>query len=322
MLVLKVKLIFGGRTMKTIIIMLLMSLALIADPFARYHSEFGLGFGVGLPTGYEARLIYRPSDWFSLSLNYNQFQIQGVKVYADYQGENDDGDEYRFAGFEFVGDYTFSTPGIMLHYHPFGGKTRLTAGFLWDMSKIEIRADGDIEIELASQPDPLDLGISGKFNFKYGERYPYLGWGYGYDYKSAIRIDFSAGVYLIKSPKINIDLRARNQADLETFLAELVEGLDEFDDLLDGFDEYTTYLEMAVDIIEEIGNLGGNLLDIGIALNNVAGINLPALNSKAIEKALADDFNSIYDMSPIPIPKIAGYNILPVISIGFTVFLF
>ena len=40
-----------------------------------YKSEFGVGVGLGFPSGYEFKGIYRQNEWLSLSLNYNLFQI-------------------------------------------------------------------------------------------------------------------------------------------------------------------------------------------------------------------------------------------------------
>ena len=40
-----------------------------------YKSEFGVGVGLGIPSGYEFKGIYRYNEWLSLSLNYNLFQI-------------------------------------------------------------------------------------------------------------------------------------------------------------------------------------------------------------------------------------------------------
>ena len=94
-----------------------------------YKSEFGVGVGLGIPSGYEFKGIYRYNEWLSLSLNYNLFQIKG---FTEEINETD-------TQLTVTGDLIFSNPGIVLNYHPFGGNLKLMAGFLYDMGGIRQR---------------------------------------------------------------------------------------------------------------------------------------------------------------------------------------
>ena len=88
-----------------------------------YKSDFGIGIGMGLPSGYEIKGIYRINDWISLSLNYNLFEIKG---FSHDIKEND-------MTLNLNGDLAFSSPGILLNYHIFGGNWRVATGFLYDL---------------------------------------------------------------------------------------------------------------------------------------------------------------------------------------------
>ena len=102
-----------------------------------YKSEFGVGVGLGIPSGYEFKGIYRYNEWLSLSLNYNLFQIKG---FTEEINETD-------TQLTVTGDLIFSNPGIVLNYHPFGGNLKLMAGFLYDMGGLEVNADGNFNEE-------------------------------------------------------------------------------------------------------------------------------------------------------------------------------
>ena len=73
-----------------------------------YKSEFGVGVGLGIPSGYEFKGIYRYNEWLSLSLNYNLFQIKG---FTEEINETD-------TQLTVTGDLIFSNPGIVLNGVP------------------------------------------------------------------------------------------------------------------------------------------------------------------------------------------------------------
>lgn len=269
--------------MKKLLFMIIVSINIFAADYAQYKSNFGLGLGMGFPTGYEAKVIYRQSDWLSLSLNYNILQIRNL----GYEVSD---------GLKASGNIVFSTPGIMAHFHPLGGNLRISTGYLYDYSDISISADGDIEIEGETIP------VTGNASIEFGTTYPYIGVGYGYDYNSTIHLDFSLGVYLVKAPKVDIYLTT---SDLEGVITNVLGG--------------TLSAAQIDEMVEIIEGLGGNILDAPYALDQVyTGGSIDMPTASELEDILASAVQEGYDY----LPKVGDYNILPVMSFGFTVFLF
>ena len=132
-----------------------------------YKSEFGVGVGLGIPSGYEFKGIYRYNEWLSLSLNYNLFQIKG---FTEEINETD-------TQLTVTGDLIFSNPGIVLNYHPFGENLKLMAGFLYDMGGLEVNADGNFNVEVDNNTIPTT--VTGHIKIKLGQTYPYLGVAWG-----------------------------------------------------------------------------------------------------------------------------------------------
>lgn len=284
--------------MKKIILMIIIGIQLLAFDYNQYSSDIGLGFGMGLPSGYELKLIYRQSPWLSFSLNYNQLRIKDF----DLKLKEDKPDGYDIRA---KGDVDFTNPGIMAHFHPLGDNLRFSVGYLYSIGndfnldfagKFKVKTDGGLK---------SDINASGNFSIKLGDAYPYLGVAYGYSYTSTIKLDFSAGVYLVKAPKVSIRTTV-DDSGLKTLLDEL--GLGDMDTV--GTDAYK--------VKEELDRLGGDFLDLFTAYNTIKGSNLDMINKNEIEKDISEAITDVYDM----LPKIGPYNILPVISIGFTVFLF
>lgn len=268
--------------MKKIITLLLFSQLLMAESYNRYESKFGLGVGIGFPSGYEAKAIYRQSEWLSLSLNYNLFEIKNLNYTVD-DGSNN---------FTAMGDIQFSTPGIMAHIHPLGDNFRVSAGFLWDFGEFRAEVDGSIDLS-----GPVD--VAGYVDFGLGKTYPYLGVGYGYSFNSTVHVDLSAGVYLIKAPQASLYVTS---TDIDSVLDTL------------GVTDPTDRAQIKA----ELAKVDNNLLDIGAIYQDVIGVDIGIPSSSELEGLIVESIQQGLDT----LPSIGDYNILPVISIGFTVFMF
>lgn len=255
-----------------------------------YKSDFGIGVGMGFPSGYEIKGIYRANDWISLSLNYNLFQIKGFSEKIDNSDNN----------LEITGDLVFSNPGIILNYHPFGGNLRLMAGILYDLGGLEVNANGNMDVDYNGVV--IDTPVTGNVKVKLGTTYPYLGVAYGYSYQSVIHIEASLGVYLIKDPKVDLYF-ATSEVAVDKILNEIG----------------SLSSEQKNEIKKELASSGGNLLNlpsIVADVANITGLTLPS------EKSLEDDIASLINGKESPLPQLLGYSLLPVISIGFTFFPF
>lgn len=256
-----------------------------------YKSEFGVGVGLGFPSGYEFKGIYRQNEWLSLSLNYNLFQIKGFTEEID---ETD-------TQLTITGDLIFSNPGVVINYHPFGGNLRLMAGFLYDMGGLEVNADGKFNVEVEDKI--ISPTVTGHVKIKLGRTYPYLGVAYGYDYNSVVHLDASLGVYLVKRPEVDLYFGVNSDAAITNILDE-IDGLT---------------VEQKDQIIDKLEESGGNILNLPTIAAEVAGVSGLVLPS---EQSLEDDIIGLIQEGYSSLPEFMGYNLLPVISVGFTFFPF
>ena len=277
--------------MKKILMLFFMIGTLSYAEVGDYKSEFGVGVGLGFPSGYEFKGIYRQNEWLSLSLNYNLFQIRGFTEEID---ETD-------TQLTITGDLIFSNPGVVINYHPFGGNLRLMAGFLYDMGGLEVNADGNFNVEVDGTTIPTT--VTGHVKVKLGRTYPYLGVAYGYDYNSVVHLDASLGVYLVKRPEVDLNFVVADSTVVGDILTEAgITGQD-----------YT-------EIMNEFEASGGNLLNLVQIVADQLG--MPSTIILPNEQNLEDDIVGLIQEGYSNLPEFMGYNLLPVISLGFTFFPF
>lgn len=277
--------------MKKIISLFFMIVTMGYAEVGDYKSDFGLGVGLGFPSGYEFKGIYRQSEWFSLSLNYNLFQIKGFTKDINETDTN----------LNVTGDLIFSTPGIVINYHPFGGNLKLMAGFLYDLGGLEVNANGDFNVDVNGTTVPTT--VTGHIKIKLGQTYPYLGVAYGYDYESVVHLEASLGVYLVKKPEVDLYFGVDSSTAISNIL-DKVSGLT---------------AKQKQDIIDKLEASGGNILDLPTIAAQVAGVSGLTLPS---EQSLEDDIVGLIQDGYSALPEFMGYNLLPVISLGFTFFPF
>lgn len=256
-----------------------------------YKSEFGVGVGLGIPSGYEFKGIYRYNEWLSLSLNYNLFQIKG---FTEEINETD-------TQLTVTGDLIFSNPGIVINYHPFGGNLKLMAGFLYDMGGLEVNADGNFNVEVNNNTIPTT--VTGHIKIKLGQTYPYLGVAYGYDYESVVHLEASLGVYLVKKPEVDLDFIVEDTSVVGTILTDAGITGQNYTDIMAAFEAS-----------------GGNILNLAQIAADVLG--MPSTIILPNEQNLENDIVGLIQDGYSVLPEFMGYNLLPVISVGFTFFPF
>lgn len=256
-----------------------------------YKSEFGVGVGLGIPSGYEFKGIYRYNEWLSLSLNYNLFQIKG---FTEEINETD-------TQLTVTGDLIFSNPGIVLNYHPFGGNLKLMAGFLYDMGGLEVNADGNFNVDVDGTNVPTT--VTGHIKIKLGQTYPYLGVAYGYDYESVVHLEASLGVYLVKKPEVDLDFIVEDTSVVGTILTDAGITGQNYTDIMAAFEAS-----------------GGNILNLAQIAADVLG--MPSTIILPNEQNLENDIVGLIQDGYSVLPEFMGYNLLPVISVGFTFFPF
>ena len=279
--------------MKKILFSFMLIFNFIHGEFSQYQSNLGLGVGLGLPTGYEFRGIYKQSEWLSLSLDYNIFSVEGINY-----GFNKDGMDLNVAG-----SLGFSTAGVLLHYHPFGGNLRASAGFFYDMGGLDIDAGGELEISNVTAP------VSGNISVKLGRTYPYLGLAYGYNFNSVVHLELSLGAYMMKRPEVNLYFNVGNETVINSIL----------DTLKGGSIPDATIDAKKAEINTLLAASGGNILnlpDIVLQTLGITGLIMPN------QKNLENDVVYLIQQGYSYLPEFLGYSLLPVISIGFTIFPF
>lgn len=279
--------------MKKILFSFMLIFNFIHAEFAQYQSSLGLGVGLGLPTGYEFRGIYKQNEWLSLSLDYNIFSVEGINY-----GFNKDGMDLNVAG-----SLGFSTAGVLLHYHPFGGNLRASAGFFYDMGGLDIDAGGELEISNITAP------VSGNISVKLGRTYPYLGLAYGYNFNSVVHLELSLGAYMMKRPEVNLYFNVGNETVVNSIL----------DTLKGGSIPDATIDAKKAEINTLLAASGGNILnlpDIVLQTLGITGLIMPN------QKNLENDIVYLIQQGYSYLPEFLGYSLLPVISIGFTIFPF
>ncbi len=278
--------------MKKILFSFMLIFNFIHAEFAQYQSNLGLGVGLGLPTGYEFRGIYKQNEWLSLSLDYNIFAVEGINYNLNETDMNMD----------VAGSIGFSTAGVLLHYHPFGGNLRASAGFFYDMGGLSIDADGTMTIEGVNTP------VTGNVSIKLGQTYPYLGLAYGYDFSSIVHLELSLGTYMMKRPEVSLYFNVGDEAFINSIL----------DNLKDGSND--ALIEAKKDEINDLlASSGGNILnlpDIVLQSLGISGLTMPN------QKNLENDIVYLIEQGYSYLPEFLGYSLLPVISIGFTIFPF
>jgi len=270
--------------MKKLIFLWMFIFSFAYGELSEYSSRFGLGAGLGFPTGYEFKGVYRQNEWLSLSLNYNILEIKGLSYEID-------------GPIKVTGDFKFSTPGVIINYHPFGGNMRLSAGFLYDMGGLELGADGKIDLGGA----PAD--VTGDISIKFGRTYPYLGIAYGYDVNSVVHLELSLGAYMLKRPEVDLYFNVDSEQAIKDVLESAgVTG------------------QLQTDILAALAASGGNILDLPQILADK--MELPPTIAMPDANELEGDLVSVIQEGYNYLPSFLGYNLLPVISIGFTVFPF
>ena len=274
----------GGINMKKTVFLWIMIFSFSYGELSEYKSKFGLGVGLGFPTGYEFKGVYRQNEWLSLSLNYNTFEIDGLSYEMD-------------GPIEVTGTFKFSTPGVVLNYHPFGGNMRLSAGFLYDMGGLELGADGTIDL------GGVPATVTGDISIKFGRTYPYLGLAYGYDFNSVVHLELSLGVYMLKRPEVSLYFNVDSEQAIK-----------------DALTSANIPANMQADILAALAASGGNILDLPQIIADEFG--LPNTVAMPDANELEGDMVALIQEGYNYLPAFLGYNLFPTVSIGFTFFPF
>ncbi len=181
-------------------------------------------------------LDYALTDRFSIRLQGNSF------AYDDTFEEDD---------IDYSGEIDFSTLGLLLDWHTFGGSFRLTAGFFSNGNELNGVASGEGDYEIgdriyrSSPSDPVRARLAAELG---SSTAPYFGFGWGNSPKNdrGLMFSFDIGVLASGSPEVTLDVSGTAtdlitgfsvdmaidptvQAEVEREIAALEDDISEFD---------------------------------------------------------------------------------------------
>jgi hypothetical protein len=131
----------------------------------------------------------------------------------------------------------------------------------------------------------------------------YLGVAYGYDYESVVHLEASLGVYLVKKPEVDLDFIVEDTSVVGTILTDAGITGQNYTDIMAAFEAS-----------------GGNILNLAQIAADVLG--MPSTIILPNEQNLENDIVGLIQDGYSVLPEFMGYNLLPVISVGFTFFPF
>jgi hypothetical protein len=310
--------------------------------FYKDHISSKLGFGLGFGTGgYELKGIYKFNKYFSTSLEYNYM------MYEETFNDLGDKDENITAD----GSFTISSLKALAHWHPFGGGFRMSAGYVKNLSDLEIDVFGE-NVQLDEDDPETTSNLEGTIVIDTGDNLPYVGLGWGYDIEDRFALDFTIGVQFIQKIKgsdlIDYDITLKPEA-LGAYVDNVISGLqsgtgNEYYDQLkeNGLDD--NEINDVISILQgsgtqDIVNSGdpfelydyldeqGVLDDFGVEKSiakagddDGAFSSLPNPDDYMTE--IEDEIDTIVEDSGLgAIQDIFGFAPIPVASLGITVFL-
>jgi hypothetical protein len=258
-------------------------------------NKIGLGVGIG-GGGYETKAVYRSSEYFSFSLDYNSLEVENI----EFTGLGSSGDDTSTSGI-------FKISGIkaLAHFHPFANGLRVSGGYTYNLTDISMDLEGN-SVSLGG----VDTTLNGTLAFEFGGVLPYIGVGTGYSYEDFISIDFSVGLQFIK--KISSDTITLEATVPEADLTTLVSTIGTAEGLTAA--QQTQVINSSKD---NIFNLDSALISVGV---DTSGYAFP--KSSDFIGGIGDQLDDLVNNSGLGmVQDLLGYAPMPVISLGFTVFL-
>jgi hypothetical protein len=328
---------------KIIIITTLFLLCLNIYAIGFLNENTGIGFGLG-SGGYEVKGIYRFNNYFSSSVEYNNMGLDNISFSDDSNGD-----------IEVAGTLKISSVKGLIHYHPFGGGFRISAGYTYNLSNIEVEVEGTDIVLDEENPSTTTSDITGTITINTGSTLPYVGVAWGYSYEDFISLDLGLGIQFIPKLKgsdlISYDI-AMEAAALDAMVDEVVSDLgdsssDTYQAVVDaGYDpaEVATALESTA---VQAAIAGGDPFELYEVLESEGileqfGIDISSVASYSVSKAADDDnpfgslpnpddylgdiqtqIDQLVEESGLgAVQDLIGYAPLPVFSFGFTLFFY
>jgi hypothetical protein len=264
-----------------------------------FNENIGVGLGLG-SGGYELRGIYRFSEYFSASLDYNSMGLDNISM-----------DDLGSAGQDISASGTLQISSVrgLVNFHPFASGFRVSAGYGYNLSDISIEIEGEnVDIGGGNTAD-----LEGTITIDTGSSLPYLGvaWGYGYD--DFLSFDFSLGILFVE--KITGDNLIDSDVTMDSAtLTSFVNSVDS--------DLISDYPDIAAAISD------GDVFALFDEIESVAAAEGISTSSYSDLPSADDYLGQIQDQVDILVDStglgalqdMIGYAPLPVFSFGFTIF--
>ncbi|GMR18789.1 MAG: hypothetical protein BMS9Abin33_1232 [Gammaproteobacteria bacterium] len=139
------------------------------------------------------------------------------------------------SGIDYDGELDLSTTSLILDWHPFNGRFRISAGYVNNNNEISLKATPTTSQVIGDNPipyTPAQIGtLTADVGFKKNVPYVGIGWGNAVSKNKRIGLNFDIGVLLQDSPEVTLNASsgAVNLLDLAAEEAQLESDISEFD---------------------------------------------------------------------------------------------
>lgn len=169
---------------------------------ARADDRFGVGVKAGT-LGAGVDLTIKFTNWFDLRPTLNQANLTKSFSQSDV---------------DYDGDFKLGASGVLLDFHPFRNKFRLTAGILSNRTKIELHATPTQDVTIGDTTyTPAQVGVlTGDMKFR--STVSYFGIGYGSAARGPHRLGFVFDAGVMPEGEAEVSLTSSGsvtQADLQ-----------------------------------------------------------------------------------------------------------
>lgn len=134
---------------------------------------------------------------------------------------------------DYDAEFDLSTTSLILDWHPFSGRFRISAGYFNNKNSILLTGTptgATIDIGGTTYPSAVVGTLTGDIAFKKNVPYAGIGWGNAVGKNKRIGLNFDLGVLKQGSPEVTLtSTGAVDQDDLDAEAAELESDISEFD---------------------------------------------------------------------------------------------
>ena len=192
--------------------------ALLGMATTSQAADLGVGVKAGL-LGLGAELTVGLTDTLNARVGHNAYTFKTTGTESDIKYDI---------------DMKWQSTGLMLDWHPRGGGFRVTAGYMLNGNKLNMRSQVSEDLEIGDDTYTLEGDLRGRVSFRDA---PYIGIGWGNAaQRQGFGFTFDAGAMYQNSPRVR--LSGTTTADQEALDRDLRKEERNLESDLDGFKWY------------------------------------------------------------------------------------